>query len=181
MQQLVEFFAHADPLALYGALTGTFALLFGAINAFNAFFDRPFLRISARIHQDRTVPHKRSVVVTLRNVGRRKARCYVPELCVADRKLKRLLAKLPDELWDDSHGWYPNESRDHGVMPQVLTMDEYASEVYSFDLHEGYRPLWVAVFDTLQRRTRRIFLFGRTRSTFYGLVFALYRWRGKKS
>ena len=164
MGKLLEYLFKAEPLALYGALTGTIGLLFGSIAAFNALYDRPWLRLKAylQVVKFQKVEGRR-VEVALFNSGRRKAVCYPPHLRVYDRTHRRFLSISPAEQWFDGHGWAEDPERSETHVATPLALAEYASELYLFNLQPDYVPLWAGVTDSLLRTTRAGIRFGRLR------------------
>ena len=170
----------ADPLAVYGAVTATVALLFAAIGAYNQLRDRPWLRLRFRIVPARhgfVSPGLKHVISDISNVGRRRALIYPPLLRYINRARKELAAGSPAEKWEDGAAWIPID--DTGDPPILVQLDEFATTTYLHHLDAGNRVIRLDVHDSLNRRRSRYARFGRLFLLQWRLRTSLTRWRSR--
>jgi hypothetical protein len=174
MDRILEYFGGVDPLALYGAATGSIGLVFGSIAAFNALFDRPFIRIKGYL-QNLSGLNVQQVEVALINSGRRKAVCYPPYLRVFDRRARCFVSTVPAQFWMDGRGWVENGDFDSTRPSMPFALAEYESELYMFNVNSHQVPLWVSVTDSLRRTRSASIRLGKIRYICYRFAVALKR------
>ena len=152
------------PLALYGAITGTIAIVFSAISAYNNLKDRPWLRLRFRVlipRHGRIEPSSRHVIVDLSNVGRRPALAYPPAIEYVTSSWDRLVTHSPDEVWKVGFNWIPIPNT--GEPPDLDKIEEYETYTYLYRLPSNAKLVRVRVTDSLERR--------KTKYTFMGSLW----------
>ncbi len=148
-------------LALYGALTGTVALLLSAIGAYHNLKDRPWLRLIFRFvppRHGKIEPGGRHLIVHLANIGRRRALAYPPVveyITLGDR----FVSHEPDELWVPGVDWIPLEAM--GNPPHLDKIEEYETKTYLYRLPPNVRVVRISVRDSLERCKNKYLLTGR--------------------
>jgi len=150
-------------LALYGAATGTIALVLTAIGGYNNLKDRPWLRLHFRIvpvRHGRTAPGLRHVIVELANVGRRRALCHPPVIQFLDVSWQKFVIRSADEVWLEGAGWAP--TNDSGDLAPLVAVGEYEIQTYLCELPPGARLISACVTDSLERRKTRYTFLGST-------------------
>lgn len=157
-------------LSLYGATTGTIAIVFSAIGAYNNLKDRPWLKLRYRVIKPKP-GHKnlgtKRVIVDLSNVGRRRALAYPPELeyVAGTPSLVKIVKHSPDKEWIVGYDWTPIP--DTGELPVLRKIEEYDTCTYSYSIPESAKIVRVAVTDSLDRKKIKYSLFGFFRLNFF--------------
>jgi len=159
-------------LAIYGSVTGTIALFFGAIGAYNNLKDRPWLKIKFRVltpRHGKIGSGSRNVIVDLANVGRRRALTYPPVIEYISSLWDCFVTHSPDEVWQIGDNWI--SISDTGDPPDLDKIEEYETCTYLYHLPAKAKLIRVRVTDSLDRH--------KIEYTFLGSLW-LYSFRFKK-
>jgi hypothetical protein len=170
-----------DVIALYGAATGTIALVLGAVGAYNNLKDRPWLRLRFRVLTRKRIPdtRQRQVMVEMANVGRRRALAYPARVEYLSPSWERTVNASPDEDWQEGGGWVPTD--ESGDPEPLVSVGEYETRNYLYDLPQGAKLIRVRATDSLGRRKSRYAFLGSTWLLLFRLRRVLRRgWKGAK-